>query len=196
MAKNTNARKLISILGLGAMLVPLGYASEAVADPASCADAGSEPAQCNALAQCGSAVESVRSVGGVIPTLNGGTIADGTYVLTQVTDFNGVPPDGWLAPYGTETVRIQGSTIEDVFTSPAGDVRRFAATLTIVGTSLRLTPTCRWTSNPALSLLGDWQPTEYQWLATSFAASPTSLTFSTPRGNHQRMLLVFTRIGD
>lgn len=196
MAKNAIARQLIWILGFGAMLVPLGYPSEAVADPASCSDAGAEPAQCNELAQCGNLVESVRSVGGEIPTLNGGTIADGTYVLTQVTDFNGVPPDGWRAPYGTETLRIQGSTIEDVFTSPSGDVRRFEATLAVVGTSLRLTPTCRWTSSPVLSALGDWQPTEFQWLATSFAASPTTFTFSTPRGNHQRMLLVFTRLTD
>ncbi|AKV04712.1 DNA helicase related protein [Labilithrix luteola] len=182
------------------MLVPLGYATEAGADPGAGSDAGDEPAeaaQCNELKQRGNPVESVRSVGGVIPTMNGGTIADGTYVLTAVTDFNDVPPDGFQAPYGTETLRIRGGKIKEVFTYPSGDVRRFEATLSIDGANLRITPTCEWDSNPVhFPLLGDWAPAAYPFVATSFSASPTTFTFSTPRGNHQRLILVFKRLCD
>lgn len=169
-------------------------------DAGSRVDAGgqpAEPAQCNELVQLGSPVEAARTIEASVMTFDGGAVADGSYVLTQVTDFVGVPPGGTHSPYGTETLRIQGSTLEETFTYPSGDVRRFEATLTIDGTHLRLTPTCVWSSNPMkLPLLGDWAPTEHEWGATSFTASPATFTFLTPRGNHEAVMLVYTRLAD
>ncbi|AKV04713.1 DNA helicase related protein [Labilithrix luteola] len=169
-------------------------------DAGSRADAGggrSEVAQCNELVQRGSSVESLRTVGAGDGSLEGGTVLDGTYVLTQVTDDVEYPPGGTRTPYGGETLRIRGGELEELFTYPSGDVRRFDATLMIVGSHFQLVPTCTWSSNPAnLPLLGDWAPTEHQSGSTYFAATEGTLTFSTPRGNHERLTLVYTKVAD
>lgn len=164
------------------------------ASDAGVGDAGDAVA-CNALVQLGAPVDALRTTA-PHPILDGGTLASGTYVLTEVSDFVEVPPSNVPFPYGSGTLRIDGLHVEELFTYPAGDVRRFAATLHVDGASLTMTTSCVESAVPHYPALGDWAPLEQAYLSTTFQATPTTLVVWTPRGNHESLTLVYERIGD
>jgi len=126
--------------------------------------------------------------------LTGGAIADGTYVLTEVTHY--VEPshtDGTRRPYGRDTVVVQGGTIEDVVEDPSGATARFVATLAANGSRLAMTTGCTWSSTPMspLPASGDWFELVHD--DNSFGATPTTITIWTTRGNHEQIVRVFTK---
>jgi hypothetical protein len=85
-----------------------------------------------------------------LPVPSGGTIADGTYVLTEWLRFTG--PGGGAGPLSDlwrKSLSIQGGTMQEVsmkfensMSSPTPGVRA-TWTLAVAGTSLTTTPTCR-----------------------------------------------------
>ena len=148
------------------------------------------------MVQTGQAVMSVNHVGTYERTqLTGGAITDGTYVLTEVTDY--VEPghvDGETRPYGRDTFTVVGGVIDDVFDFPDGDTARFTATFMENGSELHMTTSCTWSRvQNAWTPLYDWLPLT-QPLDGSYGATPTSITIWTPRGNHESILRVFTKL--
>jgi hypothetical protein len=79
------------------------------------------------------------------PTPMAGSVADGTYVLTQSTDYNvgdaivGLPTSGAMI--------IQGGAIQTVSKDAKGGTVRVDASYTIMGTSLLQTGTCGFTDS-------------------------------------------------
>jgi len=87
---------------------------------------------CNAVPQLGSQVSFICSMG-VAPTPQGGSIVDGTYVLTAVIFYGGCP-----APTPTsiaETVIFSGGTFQVVATPSGGEVQRTTGTYTLSGSN-------------------------------------------------------------
>lgn len=160
-------------------------------------DAGEgENPRCNNLVDRGCAVALVDTVGSSSPsTFHGGTIADGTYVLTSATHYveQGVP--GHKTDLGSETIQVHGRTLQEVQVFPGGDIHRFTAHLIVNGSKLQITTSCLWASNPGARYpeLGDWAPLAHDE-QTGFDATSTTLTIWTPRGNHESVIRVYERV--
>ena len=76
------------------------------------------------------------------PTPAGGTIVDGTYVLTAVTEYSG--PGGSTGPTSTSTsllLTISGNTMQQVGRI-GGQERRYTTLISTSGTTLTGTDTC------------------------------------------------------
>jgi hypothetical protein len=127
--------------------------------------------------------------------LVGGVLADGTYALTEVTHYvESSHVDGRTTPYGRDTLAVHGGVIDDVFEYPEGDSVRFTATLVANGSRLQATTTCSWSQAAGTHFpeIGDWSTLAHE--DNSFAATPTSITVWTKRGNHESILRVFTKL--
>lgn len=116
--------------------------SEAVdsAADAATADTTSPPsdaASCHALEQKGSLLSFVA--GGARPTMSGGSITDGTYVLHKLEWFDGgTPPSVLMA----QTIAISGGVMQAVETD-ASETRRTTHSIKLVSAgSLQLVPVC------------------------------------------------------
>ncbi|HEY8079442.1 MAG TPA: hypothetical protein VIF62_35165 [Labilithrix sp.] len=153
------------------------------------------PDQCSAVVQVAAQAIITNHVGSYDRTqLTGGAIADGTYVLTGVTDY--VEPghvDGQMSPYGRDTLVVHGGVIDDVFEWPAGGSVRFTAAFTVSGSTMRTTTSCTWAEMPNAHFpaTGDWATLEHE--DNSYGATPSSITIWTPRGNHESVVRVFAR---
>jgi hypothetical protein len=108
-------------------------------DSATEAEAAAEAATvCNTLANTAPAVP-VQTIAADPPASTGGTIADGTYWMTEVVIYTG--PDGPSETSGTSqtTIQITGPTIQTV---SAGDPPTTTVTLATSGTAFTSTDTC------------------------------------------------------
>jgi hypothetical protein len=105
-------------------------------------DAEMEAVVCTTLANTAAAVP-VQTFAVDPPTPLGGTIVDGTYLMTEAAIYTG--PDGPSGTNGTSqtTIQITGSTIQIV---SAGDPPTRTITLATSGTSFTSTDTCPDTS--------------------------------------------------
>jgi hypothetical protein len=87
---------------------------------------------CNAVPQLGSQVFFSCSTG-VVPTPQGGTVVDGTYVLTAVIFYGGCPPPTPASV--AETLIFSGGTFEVVANPSDGEVQRTTGTYTQSGSN-------------------------------------------------------------
>lgn len=90
---------------------------------------------CNELEQLGAEVTPTAATG--FPAMAGGTIADGTYVLTKMHVYEGTPP----ASAGAQTLVVSGSTAQLVMTRD-GMTERQSVTLRVMGSILQFVPLC------------------------------------------------------
>ena len=101
---------------------------------------GGGGAGCSTIQNTGQTVTQEQATG-VAPTPVGGTILDGTYVLTRYESFPPVTVD--VPDHSSETLRIAGSTMDVAITSdvyPAGF--QGTATLTASGTDVMISWRC------------------------------------------------------
>jgi hypothetical protein len=128
-------------------------------------DASANP-QCNDVKQAGSVVELVVTKA-ALPVAAGGTLANGTYVLTSAKWYGATPlPEGEpLAQLERTTLVVRGTVFESVQSGDSTTEHRKSGTLTTSGASSSLTPTCSYPESP-----GD--P-----VTRSYTATPTTLTF-------------------
>lgn len=151
--------------------------------------------RCNALEQRGEDVWMARQVGSRSPMdFDGGPIADGTYELIDAVHYAEQGETGQLTPIGRETIRVVGGVLDEVQDFPAGDTRRFTASLVVTGTRLTMTTTCVWASIPGTRFpeLGDWAPLEHE--TTAFDATTARVVVWTPRGNHESVVRTYAKV--
>lgn len=113
-------------------------------DAATAADtgAGDAGATCNDVAQLGAHVDYVSSTTPA-ETPAGGTVIDGTYVLTKFVIHTPAFADGTvLLPIGKTTAVIGGGTMRIVLTDPQGAVKRTNETLTLAGMAVTTASAC------------------------------------------------------
>jgi hypothetical protein len=94
---------------------------------------------CNALVDVGTIVTTTCTTG-TVPIGAGGTIVDGTYVLTAQTQYNGFSCSGQLGAY-SETMEIARGCMESLGASPNFPFTA-SNTFTVAGNSITMTPTC------------------------------------------------------
>jgi hypothetical protein len=119
---------------LGWMLLSLVLVPRAATADRPAARAGSK---CNALVGDAPAITSTNSPAQV-PTPAGGTLSDGTYVLTSTTIYTALPFPGMKL---RSVMQITGNTIQQVATMN-GDEKRFTTSFTTAGSSIVMTDTC------------------------------------------------------
>jgi hypothetical protein len=112
------------------LVVPIGSV-------ACSSDSPSAPAACNALVNDGPTITIMASTSGA-PAPTGGTIVDGTYVLTAATVFgvSSIPQVTASAVF-----QFSGNTMQQVGTVN-GQLKRYTSTFTTMGTSISTTDTC------------------------------------------------------
>lgn len=98
--------------------------------------------QCNALTQQGTKLDVVGSKAAP-PTATGGTVADGTYVLTGSKLYGASVPEGPINGVSSPatTVEIKGTTYNSLASRTSGDART-TSTLAVSGINATLTATC------------------------------------------------------
>ncbi len=110
-------------------------------DSGSPADVADAPPACNAIADV-AALITANQTGANAPTPMGGTIADGTYALTDATVYTGPGgPSGGLGQ-ARVTIQIQGTTVQIVDDGNPSQSKRSTATLTTMGTSFTAIDSC------------------------------------------------------
>ena len=121
---------------------------------------------CNTLPATGQAVSA--TCGGEPPTMTGGSISDGEYVLTAETRYG--CPDGGLGglpAIDAAIVTIHGSCIEGI-RDESGQTFTYGATLSVQGNALTETAVCS-------SLIGGFSTT-----SATFTATPATLSVLLP----------------
>lgn len=99
---------------------------------------GDAGANCNLVVQRGKRAPVTGKIYGTMPTGQGGTIADGTYVRTRQT-YYGDPGGG---TFDAETMVVEGSVVNFVRTEEDATEWRATYTLARSGNRLTLTRTC------------------------------------------------------
>jgi hypothetical protein len=99
---------------------------------------GDAPPACNTLANVAQTV-TVQAVAQDPPQSQGGTVADGTYALTDVTLYTGPGGPSGASGHSQVTIQIAGTTIEVV---NAGNPPTQTVTLATSGTAFTATDTC------------------------------------------------------
>jgi hypothetical protein len=126
--------------------------------------------RCNDLVQRGEEIELSGSRGAP-PTAAGGTIEDGTYVLSSSTLYTHDRPDGAkLVEMGRITVVVNGTTSQLLRNTPDGRERRTTIEREASGTTTTLRTTCAWPNSSS----SDPSST------TSYSATGTSFQYITP----------------
>lgn len=121
--------------------------------------------ECNKLTQQGQPVDALTSIG-VAPTPQGGSIVDGTYVLTSATLYTNAVADGTKVLTSAATIEITGTSVKAVNTT-GNDVTRANTTIAVSGTDITLTPTCNFPEKDGG--LGAPAMGEYTATATTFS---------------------------
>jgi hypothetical protein len=119
---------------------------------------------CNAPGQCGSVVPLVQVPSEPLPS-TGGVVADGTYILTELTEYTG--PGGASGPTGTQITETlvlangeyQVSGVVGVMGSPPMP-EYSGGTFTTMAAAFTIEPACPTTSAP--------EPNDYSASATQF----------------------------
>ncbi|HEY8087251.1 MAG TPA: hypothetical protein VIF09_05390 [Polyangiaceae bacterium] len=130
---------LLALLPAACSSASSGPPADAGSEKAAPSEAGADAAPaCNTLANVATTVTTAQ-IAADPPALQGGTIADGTYVLTSVAIDTG--PAGPAGASGTDrvTIEVAGSTIQEVSDGPP--VTR-TVTLTTSGSQFTATDTC------------------------------------------------------
>ncbi len=133
---------------------------------------GASTGQCTSMAQESVSVDVTRS-SAAAPASKGGTIVDGTYVLTRGTCF----PDGAVSCssqslLGAETLLITGATYQVIRAdSINGQLSRASGTFVTDGTYVTLIPKCESPAPPPDS-------TDPRSRMFSYTATPTTLTLT------------------
>jgi len=100
------------------------------------------PSACNTLVNGGSTIDETV-VDAAAPTLAGGTIAPGTYVLTKYELFKPGGPAGTTGNTLKQTMQITATTLANVTSNNRGPDRRLASTYTSpTKTTLYVVDTC------------------------------------------------------
>ena len=132
-------------------------------------------AGCNDLTVSGDAVKTTAGVGSA-PTPAGGTIMDGTYLLTKVELY---PPSYPAGPWGKETLRITGSKMEDVVQAAFASTSETATySISTAGTALMFTQIC---PTPMPNDGGVTPPYYYTATATTFIQMSGSFAWTYTR---------------
>ena len=97
------------------------------------------PGPCNELA-LPTATITIQQGTGNPPSPLGGSVVDGTYVLTQSTDYS--VGDALVGQPTAGQMIIAGGTIQSVLKDAKGGMVTVDASFTIMGTSLQQTGTC------------------------------------------------------
>ncbi len=150
-----------------------GVADTSLPDEALDASTDSALATCNELAQQGVPVV-VTTTQSPAPAAAGGTIADGTYVLTTAKIWGSTEPEGSSpGAAAAQTWSFRGATLDMVqTTAKAKTVSRSSGTIAPAGnTKLSLKQTCSYPASAAGSAL-----------TTPFTATSTTLSLYTPNG--------------
>jgi hypothetical protein len=92
---------------------------------------------CNALVSDAPSVMSTNSPGKV-PAATGGTLSDGTYVLSSMTVYTAMPFPGIMV---SSMMQVSGNTIQQV-ANMNGEEKRFTTSFTIAGASIAMMDTC------------------------------------------------------
>lgn len=137
--------------------------SDSAASDTGGGDATGDAGACNALANVADTI-TTQQVAEALPTLKGGTVSEGTYVITAVTAYTG--PGGATGPKtGTtmqQTMRLSAGGFEIVRIQNGGAEKRSSGTYTASGTTFTLGGTC-----PTASSV----PVEYDATATTLRIS-------------------------
>jgi hypothetical protein len=129
-------------------------------------------AQCNDLEQRGEAVV-LKGSRDLAPSATGGTIADGTYVLTSSTLYTKARPHGsTLLDMGKTTMVVSGPIAQLVRTDVYDRERRSTVKRVSEGTVTRLQTVC--------SVRNVSQAGPAETSSTSYTATPDSFQFITP----------------
>jgi hypothetical protein len=147
--------------------------------------AGTPPGQaCNALVATGAAV-TPTCISGTLPVGQGGTIADGTYVLTASTYYNAAS----CPTFGvTETVEFAGGCIQVAVGSPFPATT--SGTFTVSGNTLLLTQTCFHVAVDGATVTQNTSNNTFTATGTTF----TTFSHSTVAGNaNPDSVAVFTK---
>lgn len=91
---------------------------------------------CNALVNDGADIPETAQTG-ALPTLTGGSVADGTYVLTTRQDW-----EGSCGCTSRQKLMISGSKVELVARTDSGPDQHISATATLTGNQLSLAVDC------------------------------------------------------
>src|SRR5262249_22126707 len=83
---------------------------------------------------------TVQQGTGNLPSPTGGSIVDGTYVLTQSTDYS--TGDALVGQSTAGQMIVANGTIQSASKDPKGGTVRVNASYTIMGTNLQQTGTC------------------------------------------------------
>lgn len=125
---------------------------------------------------------SVVAASGPAPVPQGGALADGTYVMTSATAYGTKNADGaTLEAIGTATIAVSGSTLQVVLLDDKGKVEHQTYTITLSGSAMTTTQTCR-------------DPGKLEAAQTGqFTATPTTLHTIIPAGGTSTYDIVYTR---
>ena len=126
---------------------------------------------CNTLANIAPTI-GPTCVTGTMPVGTGGTIVDGTYVLTSVTYYN-VSSCGTMVP-GSETIAISGGCIQYVLGGDSGFTGTASVSFAVQGNNITSMLTC------ADYLNLDGGLTHLDVPTKTFTATPTTYTLFTP----------------
>jgi hypothetical protein len=102
------------------------------------ADAGVDGVNCDAIANVGAAI-SVAFEAGPPPEMTGGTVTDGTYVLTSEVFYNGETDDTTTSK---RTLVIAKGTLKNAESEDGDADRIIAGTYSTSGTALTLSTVC------------------------------------------------------
>jgi hypothetical protein len=96
-------------------------------------------APCNQL-DLPSAAATIESGSGSPPAATGGSITDGSYVLTSVLDYN--PNDGLVGESTLSLMVVAGGIIQSISLDFKGSLERTSASYRTSGTTITQTGTC------------------------------------------------------
>jgi hypothetical protein len=131
-----------SLLSLG--LMP-GCGGANNPPPAPLPDMSSAP--CNQLAFPTGNI-TIAAGSGSLPAATGGTIADGTYLLTSSTDYEA--GDALVGQTTAAIMVVASGTIESALIDAKGGANRFNVSYSLSGTTMRQTGTCGFTETMTL----------------------------------------------
>lgn len=161
--------------------------ADAAADASTAGMCGADvpPGQeCNALVLPGAGVMPTCTTG-TMPTGQGGTIVDGTYVLTAATYYNAPTCPTFLV---METIAFAGGCLQDAI-GPAPFAATFSGTFTIAGSNITTTQTCSHLDSDAATIMRNASTTTFTATSTTF----TLFTQRTGAGNAGSDFAVFTK---
>jgi hypothetical protein len=145
---------------LGLALVPLVLTLGAPRTPISGRRTARAGSTCNAIVGDAPSVTSTNS-SAKVPAAAGGSMSDGTYVLSSMTIYTALPFPGITL---SSLMQISGGTIQQV-TNMNGEEKRFTTSFATAGPSIAMTDTCPMRKSGTYAFTAT--PTEFRMYLTS-----------------------------